>query len=611
VFCIGIACISGFGLQGEEVMSQIHDALSSLSEKMEYTKLNRRQMLKSSAALGLSVPALAALLAACEDDDTTDDDVDAPAATDDDDPVDDEDPDDTDVDVDDDDDDDEPVDDTDDDVATEGEGQYGGSANFAIVAEPPTIDVHQTTQIVVSLVGWHMMEPLFTWDGEFNLVNELAETHEVSDDGMINTIELRSGVTFHNGEDLTANDVIASIERWGEISSGGGTLVSNVEEMEQVDDLTIDFHMTQAFGAFAPLLARLNQGCAIYPASVLEEAGTDPINQPVGTGPYKLVEYVPDQHIHVERFEDYNSREEEASGYSGHKAQYLDDIYFIPVPDEATQISGLQAGDFDILESISTDYYNLVDDDPDLVAEDQAPEGWISLVLNMAEGPMADQTMRQAVQAAIDVEPILDASFGSGFYRIDPGLMLAETVWHSTVSEEYYNRADPERAAELLEEAGYDGEPIIFMSTNELHHHYNTAIVAEQQLSDAGFNIDLQIYDWATVGDRSSDPENWHIRNTTILFTIDPALFSFIPGTTWPGWWATDRKVELAGQLLAETDFDTRFEIWEELQELFYEEVPVIKLGDRIRFSPYSNRLQGLDLLTQLGVPMWNTWVED
>jgi peptide/nickel transport system substrate-binding protein len=589
-------------------VNHLHERSNTLLATINMLKLSRRRMLKHSVGLGLSLPVIGALLAACEADD---DDAADPASAADDEVEVDAVPENGDEELVGDEDEDVAVDDDDEDIAVDGDGQYGGSANFAMVSEPPTLDIHQSSAIVVSLFSWHICEPLFTWDGDFELVNELAESHETSDDGLVNTIELRSGVTFHNGEDLTADDVIASIERWGELSSAGGTLVGAIDEMSAVDDLTIEFNMSQQFGAFAPLLARLNQGCAIYPASLIEEAGTSPISQPIGTGPYQLVEHVPDQHIHVERFEEYNSREEESSGYSGQKAQYLDEIFFIPVGDEATQISGLQAGDFDILESINTDYFQLVDDDPDLVAEDQAPEGWISLVLNMSQGPMADQTIRQAVQAAIDVEPILDAAFGSGFYRIDPGLMLEETVWHSTLSEENYNQADPERAAELLEEAGYDGEPIVFLSTNELVHHYNTAIVAEQQLTDAGFNIDLQIYDWASVGDRSGDPDNWDIRNTTILFTIDPALFPWIAGTTWPGWWDSERKVELSGQLLSESDFDTRFAIWEELQELFYDEVPIIKLGDRIRFSPYSARLQGLDLLTQLGVPLWNTWVED
>src|SRR5690606_9228540 len=110
-------------------------------------------------------------------------------------------------------------------------------------------------------------------------------------------------VPFHNGEELVADDVVASVKRWLEVSSRGASLAEATESIEAVDDYTVEFHMNQSFGTFATTLARIGQACVIYPASVIEAAGPEPITDIIGTGPYKFVERQIDQRILLERFE--------------------------------------------------------------------------------------------------------------------------------------------------------------------------------------------------------------------------------------------------------------------------------------------------------------------
>ncbi len=231
----------------------------ALFEMLRTNQISRRQFVTRAAALGLAVPSVSALLAACE---TDDDDVVDPGVDPDDDDVDDV------PDPDDDEDDDvveEPDDDPDDDVDDDpdDEAQVGGTLEVALIGEPPTLDIHQTTATIVALQAWHIYEPLFTWDEDFHVTPELAQDYEVSDDGLVNTLYLREGITFHNGEDFTADDVVASIERWAGISGLGGSLLENIENIEIVDDHTVEFHMEEPYGAFAVALARQNQGCAI------------------------------------------------------------------------------------------------------------------------------------------------------------------------------------------------------------------------------------------------------------------------------------------------------------------------------------------------------------
>jgi peptide/nickel transport system substrate-binding protein len=558
--------------------------------------LTRRQMLRKSAVLGMG----AVLLAACEVDD--DDDV-----VDDDEPI--IDPDDDDEPVDEPDDDDEPVDEPDDDV--DDEDRYGGELRIAMIGEPPSLDIHQTSATVTTHVTMHMYEALFTWDDEFESIPELVDTHEVTDDGLLNTLHLRQSVLFHNGDEMTADDVYASIDRWANVVGVGfgEELMGATEEMRVVDDYTLEFEMSEPFGTFTVVLGRQNNGCAIYPEEVVEAAGADPIEERIGTGPYRFVEHQPDRHLLVERFEDYAYRDEEPNGYGGRKYAYVDSIRFIPVPDEAARVAGLQAGEYHYLESITTEQFETLEGDENVVAELGPPTGNDQIVLNMDQGMMTDINMRRAVQAAVDCDEILTAAWGADYYRADPGHMWQETIWHTTAGEELYNIGDPDLAAEHLEEAGYDGEEVRVITTQEYMDMYNTAILLEQQLEDAGMNVNVQVFDWATLLETRGNMEAWDIAITGFSFRVDPTQLPFMR-CEWGGMWCTDRKVELVDRLFSEVDLDVRLEVWEELQELIYEEVPMVKTGEGLGLLAYSPALQNLEL-TLLAPAYWNVWLDE
>jgi peptide/nickel transport system substrate-binding protein len=583
---------------------------------MRDNQLSRRRLLKRGIALGLAVPTVSALLAACdpeEDDGDLVDDNDGPAVEpepdDDDSEPDEEEEDEQDVNE-------EPAevdDETEEgeaDDATAGESRAGGTLEVALTGDPPTLDLHQTTGTIVALIAWHIYEPLFTWDEDFQLAPELADSHEVSDDGLTNTLQIREGVTFHNGDELTAEDVVASIEHWASLSGLGESLMDNVEDVEIVDDHTIDFHMTEPYGAFAVALARQNQGCAIYQASVVEESGEGALSDHIGTGPYQLVAWEADQYVHLERFDDYASREEEASGYAGQKSQYVDEIYLRPVPDEAARIAGLQAGDFHYLENIISDHYESLEGDENVTVEIRGIRQWSVFVLNTADGIFTDQTLRQAVQAAVDCEPILQAGYGDGLFELDPGIMTSDTAWNSQVGAELYDIGDPDRAQELLEEAGYDGTPVRILTTQEYMGLYYQAAVLEQQLNDVGFEVEMEIVDWATLTERRNDETAWDLFTSTFTFRIDPIQLPMLQGTTWPGWWASEEKVELSDRLERETEFEDRYEVLEQIQELFYEEVPQIKVGDALELNARSPMIQNFIAPTQLQPAFWNIWLD-
>jgi peptide/nickel transport system substrate-binding protein len=483
----------------------------------------------------------------------------------------------------------------------------GGQIRIALTGEPPNLDIHQTTDSIVVLVASHMYETLFTWDASYRPVPLLAESHEVSEDQLLHTLKLRAGVPFHNGETMTASDVIASIERWSGISGLGEGLMEAVEEIVEVDEHTIEFRLSKQFGTFRMALARQLQGCAIYPKSVLDRSDATSLAEYVGTGPYRFVEWQPDQHILMERFDDYASPVGEIDGYAGPKQQFADRLEFVPVRTEASRIAGMQAGDYHYVETVSSDQVPVLETTSGVTVETLPADSWINIVLNLRSPVLEDLRVRRAIQLALDHEAIMLAAFGEGFYELTPELVPGAPTWYTEAGSEFFNQNDPDRSRELLEEAGYDGTPLRMMVTQEIQQEYNATLTMVQQLEAVGFVIDLQVYDGATLSDRRNDDQVWETYTAWASFRPDPVMRNLTSSAT--GWWEDEEKDALIAELQAESDYDRRFEIWEKVQYAFYEDVPRLKIGNSLRVLVRSSALQDIGP-TEMQPEFSNAWLD-
>jgi peptide/nickel transport system substrate-binding protein len=385
-------------------------------------------------------------------------------------------------------------------------GTRGGNLRVVTAGEPPTLDVHQTTAGITSEIGYNICETLFTFDAQYQIIPMLAASHTISADGLMHRIVLRQGVPFHNGEVMTADDVIASIQRWGQISGVGKRMLAATSELARIDDHTIEFRLTQPFGTIPVALGQNAQGCVIYPKSAIDNGTLESLNEIIGTGPYTLADWKADAYIRLARFEEYAALPGAPDGYGGHKYQYVDTMSFIPAPDEAARVAGLQAGDYEVAAqlTISNDQYAVLKDAEGVIAEISQPTNWDVIYLNWKSPLIGKLAMREAIQAALDHLPILlSARGGEEFIRLDPGLMMLQTPWHSSNGQDRYNMNDPDLAKQKLLEADYDGTPIRFLTSQEYSFMYGSAIVVKQQLEAVGMTIDLQVSDWATVVERS------------------------------------------------------------------------------------------------------------
>ncbi|MEK7443792.1 MAG: ABC transporter substrate-binding protein, partial [candidate division NC10 bacterium] len=421
--------------------------------------------------------------------------------------------------------------------------RMGGVLKAAMIGEPPSLDLHWTTAVIVQQITWHVYETLYTYDKSFNPIPMLAEGHTITDAGRRYTITLRKGVKFHNGKEMTSADVVPSLQRWGKMSTAGKALWKNIEAVEAKDPYTVVVHLKGPSGSLLYAFASPNNGAAIYPKEVMAAAGDGQIKEVIGTGPYRFVEHKPDRHIKLARFKDYAARTEPADGWGGKRTAYADEILFMPVPDVSVRLAGVETGEYHFAQNIKQDQYERIKAIPALDANIIKPYGWITAVPNHKQGVMASKKIRQAFLAALDMEPIMAAGVGNkDFYRLDGALFYPEQgLMHSQSGVTGYNHKSKDKARRLLQEAGYKGEPVRWITTKEYDWMYTTALVARQQMEEAGFKVDLQVLDWATLVQRRNKPELFDVFSTGFTFNPDPALATSLQ-CNWPGWWCHEEK---------------------------------------------------------------------
>jgi peptide/nickel transport system substrate-binding protein len=491
--------------------------------------------------------------------------------------------------------------------AQTGPPRKGGVLRVALIGEPPSLDPHSTTAVITREIGINVFETLFTLDAKYQPVPLLAEGAEALDGGKRYVIRLRKGVRFHNGKELAAADVVASLTRWGKVASTGKALFRTVEAVEAKDPGTVEIRLKEPSAGLLVILAQLGSAAVIYPKDVVDATGDGHLKEYVGTGPFKFVEHRPDRHIKLVRFDGYLSPTGPANGLGGQRVAYVDELYFLPVPDYAIRTAGIQTGEYQYAQQIKPDQYERLKAIPGVEPVVVKPYGWVTAVLNTRQGLMTDKRLRQAFQATIDVEPAMLAAMGhKDFYRLDPGIFFQEQATHSRAGEKLYNQRDREKARRLLREAGYQGQPVRWIVTTEYEHHYKPALVAKSQLEEVGFKIDLQVMDWATVVQRRNKPELWDVFSTAFVFEPDSVTYAVVL-CEWPGWWCNPDKEQLLQAIARELDAKKRYALWERVQTLMYEDAARIRLGDYFRMDAKRREVQGF----RSGPYMhfWNVWL--
>ncbi|RUS46588.1 ABC transporter substrate-binding protein [Cohnella sp. AR92] len=482
---------------------------------------------------------------------------------------------------------------------------YKDDLKVAVTAQPPTLDSATTASALALDIAGNIFETLFTLNENYEPTPVLAESYTKSDDGLTYTIKLRQGVKFHNGKELTSDDVVASMNRWLVTSSRAKALLEGAN-FSALDAGTVELKLAKPNPDVLVLLSAQAAFPAIFPKEVIDSAPAEGITDYIGTGPYKLQEWKQDQYIHLVRNEDYVSPEGEPSGFAGKKEAATPNLYYYFVPDNATRIAGVKSGEYDIADSIPTENFEELSADSG-VNLSSYPGGTLTAFLNSSEGAFKNEKLRQAAVAALNADDILLASFANpDLYKLDPGYMNpSQTQWASTAGSEYYNQNDQEKAKQLLQEAGYNGEKIVLLTTPDYSEMYAATLVIQEELKQVGFNVDVLSSDFPTFLKTKDEHSKWNLMVTSNGYQLIPPQLLAVT-QSWVGLDDAQVKASVA-TISSATDSAAAKAEWDKLQGYLYEHAYSAVIGHYNEVVATSKKVEGFSQF--VGPVVWNAKV--
>lgn len=347
---------------------------------------------------------------------------------------------------------------------------------IALSGDFPSLDPSKDTAPIALNYRLNVFEALTQIGKDGSVLPRAAESWEHSDDLLTWTFKLREGMLFHNGEEVEAEDVVWTVER---ILADDKTPVRNflklVETVEALDKYTVQFTVSQPYAIFD----RQTKYTYIMSKDYWEEVGDEGYaTAPIGSGPYKMVEWVKDDRMVLEQFED----------HYGEKSS-VKKATFRPIPSEAGRANALLSGEIDIVPELPPSLMPMLEGQEGLTVE-AAPGFRVAyLAMDPTQPPFDDPMVREAVDIAIDRNAIADrlmrGSAKASGVMIPPGNEGYEAVFDPV-------GYDPERAKQLIADSGYDGEEISIDYPNN-----NVAMANEQAqaiagyLTEAGLNVTL------------------------------------------------------------------------------------------------------------------------
>lgn len=492
-----------------------------------------------------------------------------------------------------------------------GEPVNGGTLNVAFAADPDTIDWMYTAATATRDVGWHIFETLFALDKDYATKPMLAEDYEISEDKKVYTIKVREGVNFHDGTILTAEDVVASIERWRKVSPVGVIANEYIDKVVVSSEFELEVHLTEPYIPLLADFAAPKAALIILPAEIAEEAGEQPLSpeQLIGTGPYQFEKWDRGAEILLSKFSDYTARDEtDWGGLTGKKTAYFDEVKFLIVKDAQVMINGLKTGIYDYAQTIPTDLYEVIEATPNIDPVTYL-NGYSTITPDKSEAPFDDLKVRQALNFALDKEAIAKATYGTEqFYSMDGALFDPEQVdIYSDKGSDQYLIHDKDQAKKLLEESSYNGEELTIMYSNNSEDYKKISQIAKQQLEEVGFKIELVSYEWATYLEKWTDPDNWDLVVVGWSTRFSPNELGMLAiDSQSSGWYNSERWTDqLSKWGHAETP-EVKKEILTEMNQTVSDELPFIKIANTISLDIKSEELKEYD--NWLGQRFWNTW---
>lgn len=448
-------------------------------------------------------------------------------------------------------------------IKTTGAKTEGGKVTVLILQDLDFLDPHLAVAAGTNEVLFNIFEGLLKPNEKGELLPALAESYDVSPDGLTYTFKIRGGVKFHNGQTLTSADVQYSYGRLAGLDTGKPlqTSFDGVKSIEAPDPSTVVITLKAHNSSFLTALT----------AAVIPNGYQDSNKNPVGTGPFKFKEYTPGQHLVVEKFPDYWQQ----------GVPSLDQVEFKIITDPQAGLLALKSGEVDIYPRIGTEQLEEVAKDFNTIS---TPQNLVQLVaFNLSKKPFNDVRVRQALNYAINKDEIIDGvALGKGT-KLGSNLSPVLAKYYQAGLEDTY-KTDLEKAKSLLKDAGYpNGFETTLSVPSNYQFHVDTAQVVAAQLEQIGVKVKIEPVEWAVWLDRIYKGRDY---DTTIIGLdgkLDPyqILNKYLSDS--PNDFFNYKNPEFDTTLraaVAETDDAKRVELYKKAQTILAQDAAAIYIMD-------------------------------
>ncbi|MFB6235112.1 MAG: ABC transporter substrate-binding protein [Halopenitus sp.] len=472
--------------------------------------------------------------------------------------------------------------------------QEGGKLVWGHSEVTQNLDIHQTATASTGRFLNSVYDSLVGLTSDLQLSTDsdiaspgLATDWEVSDDLMTYTFTLREGVQFHDGTELTAEDVKYSYDRIANPDTGAimQFVFDSTESVEVEDDYTVVINQSEQY---QPLLRQLAfSGTSIVPADSGDQLG----EEPVGTGPFEFVMRQQGNRAELAAFDDYWG-----------EGPYLDSVEERTVTDPDSRLTGIQEGDYDLINDIPLDNINDVvsDDSDDIKTRTWTPLSWAFLNMNNSEPPFDDPDFRKAVDFCIDKQGLVEgALYGNGKPTASPSFPASDFRNEDISPREQ----DFERAAELFEQSAYDVDEfdLTFKVTTNYPWHVDAATIMQQYFQQAGLNVEIQQLQW-------SDWLTQVFANQDFTLSMVNFFTFWEPAYMYTSLWTSDGAFNFRGYASEEYDQtvaeaaraanrEEAIPLYQKAQEIVHEDVPDVMLWFRDGTVAAKNDVHGLDTI--------------
>jgi peptide/nickel transport system substrate-binding protein len=478
--------------------------------------------------------------------------------------------------------------------------------------ELQVLDPIVTTINATRVFAYMVFDTLVGVDAEGTYRPQMLEGWEVSEDRLTWRFRLRDGLEWHDGTPVTAEDCVASLRRWAKREPLGMQLMAATADIQVVDTRSFTLRLNRPFAFVADALGKPGHTIPVMmPARIAADADVArAVPEILGSGPFLFnrAEWRPGDRAVFHRNPRYRPREEPPSALAGGKVVKLDRVELVSMPDQATRVSALLAGEMDMLEIVPFHFIDRLRRNRAVtIASQRGVEQMVSILqINHVQPPFNDLRLRQALQAAIG-QPDVMASLGlpRGMYLDDcRSIYMCDAPLTTRAGTEVFAQSGTERARTLLREAGYANQPVVLLHAETSALLNPIGLVMADQLRRAGFNVDLRTSDFATVAQRrlsrapveqggwSLVPIVWN--GIDLVNPLSNPAVSQNCSPHNPGWYCDEALRDLLQRFSEAATDDDRRALSAAIQEAFHRNVNHVMGGQFSAPAAYRSNLHGV-----------------